>query len=287
MYRFGYFDVRWMMDVRSLDSKIIVRIMDVNVPPYTLPGPQTGWEGQEYSRPQQFQMMVSNYRDAQSYAELYAKHRFSRVCNSVKRRQPDWVPAMLPAWKNDPGTTKATEGTVSYDCDTSDGPRIITVYVRTALNTNDSLWFVTPISIISTADRAGLAHSMVQHMINSWEKNPRWVEHQNQVTQMGLDQIRRGFQQFMGQMQAYHEQRTAAMNQQVARFESRQNAQAQQVSRFGEVLTGLQAVSDPMTGRQFQVFNGPKANYYINGKGVQINSNISPGADFHQLTPVQ
>jgi hypothetical protein len=42
-----------------------------------------------------------------------------------------------------------------------------------------------------------------------------------------------------------------------------------------------------MTGRQFQVFSGPKANYYINGKGVQINSNISPGAEFHQLTPVQ
>jgi hypothetical protein len=95
--------------------------------------------------------------------------------------------------------------------------------VRTALNTNDGLWFVTPISIISTADRAELAHSVVQHMINTWEKNPQWVHYQNQVTQMGLDQIRKGFQQFMSQMQAYHhEQRTAAMNQQVARFEAHQ-----------------------------------------------------------------
>jgi len=204
----------------------------------------------------------------------------------VKRQQPDWTPEMLPAWKDDPGLTKATEGTVSYDCDTSDGPRIVTVYVRTALNTNDGLWFVTPISIISTADRAELAHSVVQHMINTWEKNPQWVHYQNQVTQMGLDQIRKGFQQLMSQMQAYHhEQRTAAMNQQVARFEAHQSAQQQQVSSFGEALTGLQTVSDPMTGSQFQVFSGPKANYYVNG--VKVNFNVSRGLGFHQLTPVQ
>jgi hypothetical protein len=78
----------------------------------------------------------------------------------------------------------------------------------------------------------------------------------------------------MHQMQAYHQERTAAMNQ-------------QQVSNFGEILTGVQSVSDPMTGSQFQVHSGPKANYYINGNGVKINSNVSPGPGFHQLTPVQ
>ena len=49
MYRFGYFDVRWMMDVRSLDGKIILRIDDVNIPPYVLPGPNTGSNGQPYT----------------------------------------------------------------------------------------------------------------------------------------------------------------------------------------------------------------------------------------------
>jgi hypothetical protein len=77
------------------------------------------------------------------------------------------------------------------------------------------------------------------------------------------------------------------MNQQVAGFEARQNAQAHQVSEWGEILTGVQTVRDPQTGNQFQVFSGPKANYYMNGTGVKINSNISPGPDFHQLTPVQ
>src|SRR5208283_198873 len=231
MYRFGYFDVRWMIDVRSLDGKVILRIQDANVPGYSLPGPGTGPEGTPYSRPQQLQMMIARYRTGQSYAELYAKHRFSRICRTVRPRRPDWVPRPAPAWRDDPGF-EGTDGRVSYDCDTSDGPRIVSAYVHTALNPRTGIWFASPISILVTPDRAALAYTMVQHMIDTWEKNPRWVEYQNQMTQVGLDQVRANFQQFMNQMQVYHRERTAAMNQQVAGFEARQSAQAQQVSNF-------------------------------------------------------
>ena len=95
-------------------------------------------------------------------------------------------------------------------------------------------------------------------MIDSWQKSPQWEQYQNQITQMGLEQIRAGFQQFLQQMQAYHQARTAAMNPQVAHFESHQNAQAQQgeqqkaqnktsqifdqgLARAGEKVTVLQA----------------------------------------------
>jgi hypothetical protein len=112
-----------------------------------------------------------------------------------------------------------------------------------------------------------------------------WAQHQQQITQMGLQQIMAGFNQFMQQMQAYDQARSVAMNQQVAGFEAQQNAQAQQVSSWGDTLTGLTNVSDPQTGAKFQIFSGPNANYYTNGNGVTINSNFSPGADFHQVTP--
>jgi len=286
MYRFGYFDVRWMTDVRSLDAKVILRLSDVNVPPYTLPGPQTGAAGHAYSRPQQFQMIVSDYRDGQSYAEMYARQRFAGICKSMQARARDWSPSLPAAWKPDPGS-KSTEGGVSYDCGSADGPRIAEVYAYTTLYPASGLWTVTPVSLLVTPDRVALAHAMVQHMMDSWEKNQQWARYQDQLTQIGLQQIRAGFQQFMQQMQAYHQQRTAAMNQQVASFEARQKAQAQQVSSFAETLSGLQTVADPMTGNQFQVFTGPKANYYVNGNGVKINSDVSPGPEFHQLTPVQ
>ncbi len=133
MYRFGYFDVRWMMEARSLDGKIIIRIDDVNVPPYSLPGPHTGTEGQRNFQPQQYQMITARYRDGQTYAESYAKHRFSGVCKSMNPRTADWIPAFSPEMKDDPGT-RSTDGNVSYDCDSTDGPRIASVFVHSTLN---------------------------------------------------------------------------------------------------------------------------------------------------------
>jgi hypothetical protein len=287
MYRFGYFDVRWMMDVRSLDGKIVIRVDDVNIPPYVLPGPHTGRDGEPYSKPQQFQMMVSSYRTGAAYAESYAKQRFASVCKTLTPRAPDWNPSMPAAWQAAPNG-QPNAGSVAYDCASSEGPRVALVYARTTLFPATGLWVVDPmISVIAASGSAQQAYSMVQRMMDSWQENPQWKEYQDRMTQVGLAQIRANFGQFMQQMQAYDRARTAAMNQQVAGFEARQNAQAHQVSEWGEILTGVQTVRDPQTGNQFQVFSGPKANYYMNGTGVKINSNISPGPDFHQLTPVQ
>jgi hypothetical protein len=286
MYRFGYFDVRWMMDIRSLDGKVIIRIDDADVPPYALPGPNTGLPGQAYFKPQQFQMVVENYREARSYADSYGQHRFSSVCKSLTPRESTWNPTMPAAWLTFPGD-RITQATVAYDCSTADGPRIATVFARSNLHSSAKFWNVDPIiSIIATPDAASLAQSMTQHMIDSWQENPTWDEHQKQMTQMGLNQIRANFGQFMQQMQAFHQQLEAAMNQQVAHYESQQHAQAQQVSGWGEALTGLTTVRDSTTGTEFQIFSGPKANYYTNGNGVTINSNLSPGPDFHQVNEV-
>jgi hypothetical protein len=59
------------------------------------------------------------------------------------------------------------------------------------------------------------------------------------------------------------------------------------VSGWGKTLTGLEDVRDPNTGAQFEIFSGPKSGQWINGKGDIVNSNLSPGMDFHQLTSMQ
>jgi hypothetical protein len=287
MYRFGYFDVRWMMNARSLDGKIVLRIDDVNIPPYTVPGPSTGKDGQPYTKPQQFQMMVSAYKQAAAYGEPYARKRFASVCQSMTAKTPAWTPTMPADWAVGAGA-QMSSASLAFDCATSDGPREVDVYLHTTLFPQTGLWTVDPaLSIIATPANLPLARSMTQHMIDSWQVNPQWKTHQDQITQMGLQQITAAFQQFMQQMRAFDQQRQATMNQQVAGFEAQQNAQAAQVSQWGDILTGVTNVSDPMTGTQFQVFSGPNANYYTNGAGVTVNSNLSPGSDFHQVTPMQ
>lgn len=282
MYRFGYFDVRWMMDARSLDGKIVLRVDDVDVPPYVLPGPHTAREGQPYARPQQFQMIASTYKEAQPYGETYARRRFGSVCTSLTPRTPGWKPVMPVAWQL-PAGSKFTEATLGYDCASSDGPRVAEVFLRTVLVQN-GLWMVDPVvSIIASPDRLQNAEAIVQHMMDSWRENPQWKDYQARMTQAGLTNIMQNFNTFMQQMRAFDQQRRAAMNQQVAGFEARQTAQAAQVSQWGDILTGVTNISDPQTGEKFQVFSGPKSNYYRNGQGLTINSNISPGAGFYQV----
>jgi len=287
MYRFGYFDVRWMMGVRSLDGKVIIRIADVNIPPYMLPGPYTGREGQPYTKPQQFQMVVARYQEPQPYAELYAKHRFSEICTTMTPAAADWKPTFPTTWDDAGG--RAADGQVAYTCATSDGPRMASVFSRNTQYQGQgySYWVAMPISILCAPERCQQARAMTQHMIDSWEKNPQWVQYQNQLTQVGLQQIRASFGQFMQQMQQFHQQFTQSMNQQVAGYYARQNAQAHQVSSWCDNINGLTNVSDPKTGSKFQVFSGPKSNYYTNGLGVKVNSNVSPGPDFYQLDVTQ
>lgn len=285
MYRFGYFDVRWLMDIRSLDGKVIIRINDPNVPPYVLPGPHSGPAGHPAIKPQMYQMMVDNYREAQGYAEGYAKHRFTSVCNSLTPRPSDWKPSLPQVWQNN-AQSRETQATVTYDCATNDGPRIAMVFARNTLHPDSGLWQVDPIiSIIAVPGEMPLAQSMTQHMISSWQPNPLWTQYQEKITNQGLEQIKKGFGLFLQQMQAFHQQREAAMNQQVAHFEAGQRAQAAQVSSWGNTLSGLTNVIDPNTGTQFQVFSGPKSNYYSNGS-VTLNSNLSPGAGYNKLTNV-
>ncbi len=284
MYRLGYFDVRWMMDIRSLDGKVIIRISDADVPPYVLPGPHSGPAGHPAIRPQMFQMFVDNYQEAQPYAQTYAKRRFAPVCTSLTPAQSDWTPTMPPAWHEQEPPIRITDASLEYNCATSDGPRVANVYAVTSIHGRDGLWMVDVLlSVLATPDRPEQARSMTQHMINTWEETPQWKSYQAQMTQVGLGQMQAAFQQFMQQMAVYHQERTQAMNQQVAGFEKRMQQQADQVTSFGNILTGVTNLVDPVTGMQFQDFTGPKANYYTNGAGVRINSNIDPGNGFRQM----
>lgn len=284
MYRFGYFDVRWMMDIRSLDGKVVIRINDPNIPPYVLPGPHSGPAGHAANRPGFWQMVVDNYQEARPYAESYTRRRFGSVCTSLTSAQSDWTPTMPPQWKEQETPVRITDASLAFNCESSDGPRIANVYAVTAVHGRDGLWMVDfMITVLATPDRLAQARAMTQRMINSWQENPQWKTRQEQITQEGLENMQADFRQFMQQMAVYHQQRTQAMNQQVAGFEKRMQQQADQVTSFGNILTGVTNLRDPVTGATFQDFTGPKSNYYINGQGVRVNSNLSPGPSFTQM----
>jgi hypothetical protein len=285
-YRFGYFDVRWMIDVRSPDSKMLLRLNDANVPSYVLPSMYTPREGQRYDKPGQFQMVVAGYQEAQAYADAYAKSRFDNVCREMKAQPSSWHPTLPSAFHEDT-PAQESEGTVAYTCSSPDGPRVALVYARTTLYrgaNQANFWTIAPVmSALVTPENVANVEAIATHMLNSVEKNPQWVLYQKQIEQAGLQNVQRNFQIFMQQMQQYHNARTQAWNQQVQGFEARQQASFQQSSSWCDTMTGLTNATDPLTGQKLQVWTGPNANYYINGLGVTVNANTSPGPGFNQL----
>ncbi|SRR5579872_205478 len=279
MWRFGYFDARWMMTVRTLDGAMVIRLDDVSVPPYALPGPSTGQAGQPYVKPQQFQMMVADYQTAGDYAQLYAKHRFKSVCKSLAQRPGSaWKPTPPPGASLGANMQKTTDASFSYVCNTGKDQRIATVYARTTqygVSYGTGYWIVDPlISILATKQDEHASYAIAQHMFNSWSKSPQWVAYQDKLTKMGLEQIQSNFQAFLQQTQAQMAAFRSSMSAQVNGFESRMQSQAAQVNSFDETLVGIQSMTDPMTGEQLQVFTGPKSNYYRNGLGQEVNSDI-------------
>jgi len=283
LFRFGYFDVRWMLDLVSPDGKVVLRLDDASVPPYVPPGPHTPPAGQPFNKPQQFQMMVEDYRTGQSFAETYAQSRFKSACPGLTLQPANWKAEIPAALQQHPA--KFTEGSVSGTCNAKVGPRTVFVYALTSLfrQPNATFWTVDPlISAITTPDSLPLAQAVAQHMIDTVKKNPQWVQYQNQMTQMGLQAIQRNFQQFMSQMRAYDQARSSAMNQQVAGFEARQQANQKQFESWDENFVGLTKVADPLTGEKFDVWSGPYGNYYRNGQGTVINS-VNQPAGTHQV----
>ncbi len=278
MYRFGYFDVRATVDMRSPDGNIVLRFDDANVPPYVLPGPNKPAVGKPYEKPMQFQMMVENYRDAQSFAETYGKNRFKSVCQTLTTQPSTWKPRLPAAAQVH--ADKLSENSVSFACTSTSGAKLGTVYVRTALYNQGSFWQADPIlSAITSADQMPVALGVLQHALDTFQISPQWQAHQQQMTQEGLAMIQRDFQTFLQQTRQTMQNFSSSMSQQVSGFEAQQSAQAAQVHSWGNILTGITDATDPLTGQQLQVWTGPGSNYYINGLGQTYNGNgpAAPG----------
>ncbi len=283
MYRFGYFDVRATVDLRSPDGNIIIRFDDANVPPYVLPGPNKPAEGQPYKKPFQFQMMVEKYRTAPSFAETYGKSRFKSVCQTMTSKPSSWKPT-LPPMVTSLNPNQSSDAALDFDCQTSAGRKLASVFVHTALYAKSGFWQADPIlSAVTTPDLMPLAQSVLQHAMDSFQIYPQWQAHQNQMTQEGLEMVGRDFQTFLAQTRAQMQAFSNSMNQQVSGFERQQQASQAQSTGWGNILTGLTDAHDPLTGQNFQVWTGPNANYYVDGLGNKANANSNPGGSFREL----
>jgi hypothetical protein len=285
LFRLGFSDQRPMVDLRSPDGKINIRLGDVSIPSYAVPNQFHQREGEIYDLGAQAQMVVAKYRSGPEFAVLYSRGRFQSLCRNPQADQADVdfsVPDNLPA---DMNATRSSSGQIAYRCETDQGPAVAFAYSKTALY--GQLWQVPAlVSFIAPPAQVALARSVIQHSVQSFQIEPQWKVYQQRMDAEGQQYQQARQQQRMAalaqQVQQF-EAKMRAMQEQVNAFERRQNAQAAQVKGFTDVLNGITPTSDPLTGEHRDVWTGTKNGYWVNGQGQVVNSDTLPAAGWQQL----
>ncbi|HEV2132948.1 MAG TPA: hypothetical protein VGR47_01670 [Terracidiphilus sp.] len=286
LFRLGFSDERVMVDVRSPDGKIAVRIGDVAVPSYAPPNPYHPREGEVYDLGAQAQLIVARYRTGPEYAVLYSQARFHELCQNP---QPDSADAGFQVPDHTPldGAGKTSAGQIAWRCQMADGPRVVFAYTRT-LEANGIWQAPAIVSFIAPPERSSLARSVAYKMADSFQLNPEWMEHQKQMDAEGMAYQRWRQQGRIGELQQQMRQFEAKMQaeqNQVNSFERHQAIEAGGVQEFDNALVGVTPTTDPLTGEHRDVWTGTKSNYWANGQGTVINSTDQPGAGYYQLPP--
>lgn len=284
MFRLGYSDERIMVDLRSPDGKISLRLGDVAIPTY-FPPDQLHGEGEVYDLGAQAQGTVARYRTGQEFAALYASSRFKSQCSALTSQPAEG--AALPDGYLPAGGGKATSGQAVYRCESNAGARTVYAWSKTTLA--GQLWQVQLASFIAAPEQRALALSVVARCEQSFKLTPDWQERQKKLDEEGLTYQRARQQARLRQLSqqvAQFEMRMQAMQNQVSGYLRGQARQAAQVEAFGNILTGITPTIDPL-GNPHNVSTGPKNGYWINGRGDVVNSNTSPGPGWQQLQPTQ
>jgi len=287
LFRVGYSDARYMVDMISPDGKTEVRLGDMAIPPYALPTP-THPPGDRVDLGAQAQLTSAKYHTGQEFATAYAQTHFIRVCQKLDP-QPSDANAPVKDYAAQPqGVERSTTGQATYTCGGPGGQRIAYAYARTNLNSN--IWNVSMLaSFLAPTEAAPQARNILLHCTQTFHLNPQWIQKQQQEDAYGLEYQKARQQQRMaalGQQVQQFERQMQATRDQVSSFERGQERQAAQVNSFDQALRGVTPTVDPY-GNEREVWTGPYANYWRNGNGSVVNSTQSPGAGWTQLKPEQ
>jgi hypothetical protein len=263
LFRYSSIDARLVVDMTSPDGLTNLRVGDATVPPYRVPGPfLPAGPG------------VAPYVTAKVFATKYGQARFASMCQGlVVTKSDDMAPKYHPAQQ---GMSHTTGGEVFISCTTNGAPMNAYVYAETTLmgpGGPGSSWLVTALaSLIAPAAQATAAGAMLQHAGASLAINPAWTQMQNQLNNQAIQQINASMQATI-----------AATNAENAREQGMISALNN--DSFNDVINGVQSTTDAATGQKYITPLGTGGTQWVNGNNTVVESGLSPGAGFNQLTP--
>lgn len=275
-YRFGALDPRIMVDMISPDGKIDIRIGDYRVPPFaTLSATmrQLGWsEGHPYNPRNMAQQIVANYRPGWVFADIYGQARFSSMCTHLRLKSMQKADTVHPS----AGSAATTAGEALYACESNAGPQVAYVFAETQLTMmqDSGVWMVTWLySFIAPQNEANEAMKIAWHSLSTFQISPQWYYKQLQINGQASGTIMQDFKKNMSSIQADYQRRSAASQSQ---FDAMDRA-----------IRGVDLTTDPVDGKQREVWTGTGAPHWINGLNQVVDSPSQPDPYSHRLNPAQ
>ena len=251
-----------VVDMTSPDGLTNLRIGDATVPPYRVPGP--------FLPPGPG---VASYVTAKVFATKYGQARFASMCQGlVVTKSDDLAPKYHPAQQ---GISHTTGGDVYFSCTKNGTAMDGYVYAETMLmgpGGPGSSWLVVALaSVIAPAAQGTEAGALLEHAGASLAMNPAWTQMQNNLNNQAVQQINASTQATI-----------AATNAENAREQGMISALNN--DSFNDVINGVQSTQDA-SGKQYITPLGTGGTQWVNGNNTVVESGLSPGAGFSQLTP--
>ena len=251
-YRFGYGDVRVMVDAWSPDGKINLRYGDVwFVESYAVPT-QYHREGEQQDLGALGKGTYAAYRTGQQFAEIYARRSFSGVCGSLTPQRTDQPAVQDTSVHRQRGGAVST-GEVTFRCETPQGIRIAYATAKTTLTTSQPFadapptagWTPELASYLAPPDQVADAVRVLRHFVASFKVNPRWTQYQSEMDRQGTAYAVARAQGRITQQQQQFASFSQRMNAQVSQFQAGQSRQQAQVDNFDLALNGQVRTNDP------------------------------------------
>jgi hypothetical protein len=264
LFRFSAIDARLVVDMTSPGGLTNVRVGDSTVPPYRVPGPFLP-QGPG----------VASYAPGNVFATRYGQARFAPMCRGLQLTKSD---EMTPKYHPAGGVmARTTAGEAFFSCTENGAPMSAYVYAETTLmgpGGPGSSWLVVALgSAIAPAQKSAAATAMLQHAGDSLVLNPAWTQMQNQLNNQAIQQIN-------ASTQATIAATNAAVAHQQAMISALQN------DSFNDVINGVQETKDTTTGQRYIVPLGTGTTQWLRDSKTVVESGLSPGVGFDQLTPI-
>jgi hypothetical protein len=172
------------------------------------------------------------------------------------------------------GISHTTGGDVYFSCTKNGAPMDAYVYAETMLmgpGGPSSSWLVVSLaSVIAPAAQGTAAGALLQHAGASLAMNPAWTQMQDRLNNQAIQQINASTQATI-----------AATNAENSREQGMISALNN--DSFNDVINGVQSTTDA-SGQKYITPLGTGGTQWVNGNNQVVESGLSPGAGFSQLS---